>query len=495
MRIRSKRSTRKTSLNKTDPSSTELKRSWTVGTLLYNRASLFAVCFWLLWGDFALQFMAQVVPKVMPLKLKELNASDALIGILVTSLMWGFALVVTPTVSYWSDRYRGRAGRRIPFLLWPTPFLTLFLVLIAYFDAIALWLQTLIPGSMSDTGAALLVLSVCLFGFHLFHVIIQSVYYYLFNDVVPQEVIGRFLSIFRLVSIAAVALFDFVVLEHAQSHFRQIFLGAALLYCIAFLTMSWRVKEGSYPPPSATVDGNQGLMSNIRTFFAECYSHPFFWYYYLFCGAITLGQTVVPFITILQFGVGVDGAWVAKLIGASSIVSALLMYPMGVLVDRFHPIRVMIVAVAGSVVASLLAIPFIVGIDDPKKAFWALAMLTLVLLPFRALFEAAGMPLHMRLLPKTKYGQFCSAIALVNAAAGLIGGYLAGATLGWIKSAMKLPDESTRHYAWAPILLGAANLLALIFLLAAYRWWKKLGGETEYSPPEVQLNVQTKVTP
>ena len=83
--------------------------------------------FWLLWGDFCFTLMETAGPSLMPLLLREYGASNREIAIMVTSITSVLNCVITPIVNVKSDRHRGSRGRRIPFLLWPTPFIALFL--------------------------------------------------------------------------------------------------------------------------------------------------------------------------------------------------------------------------------------------------------------------------------------------------------------------------------------------------------------------------------
>src|SRR3954471_17200404 len=89
-------------------------KTWSVGTLVYNRGQLINVFAWLLWGDFCLYLMdAGVGNNLVPLQLKKFGASNTLIAIVNKSLVELLVLVVCPIVSTWSDRYRSRLGRRI----------------------------------------------------------------------------------------------------------------------------------------------------------------------------------------------------------------------------------------------------------------------------------------------------------------------------------------------------------------------------------------------
>src|SRR4051812_28783970 len=81
-------------------------KTWSVGTLVYNRAGLVNVFFWMLWGDFCLSLMDGGVGRyVVPLQLKKYGASNTLIAVVNKSLIELIILVLCPVISTWSDRH------------------------------------------------------------------------------------------------------------------------------------------------------------------------------------------------------------------------------------------------------------------------------------------------------------------------------------------------------------------------------------------------------
>ncbi|MEI7553391.1 MAG: MFS transporter, partial [Verrucomicrobiota bacterium] len=114
-------------------------RVYRVGTLTYTRGALFQVMFWMLWGDFIFELL-ESMPTVTPLLLRWHGASDTLIG-LVSSLSSVVAFLWFPIVATQSDRYRGRLGRRRPFLLWFAPPVMLSLMLLGAAKPAGVWLH------------------------------------------------------------------------------------------------------------------------------------------------------------------------------------------------------------------------------------------------------------------------------------------------------------------------------------------------------------------
>src|SRR5688572_21606966 len=120
--------------------------------LVYTKAGLVGMFFWMLWGDFCFTLMESTIPRLLPLTLKDLGASNRTIGLLVGSIPGVLNMVITPVVSYRSDRYRSRWGRRIPYLLWPSPFIALFLVITGYATDIGHALQGWFSESLANVS-------------------------------------------------------------------------------------------------------------------------------------------------------------------------------------------------------------------------------------------------------------------------------------------------------------------------------------------------------
>lgn len=204
-----------------------------VGTLTYTVPGLVVMMLWLLWGDFCFYLMEAVVPSVLPVMMGNLDAPSWLIALCLTTIPGLLNATVCPFVSFWSDRYRSLLGRRIPFIYYTIPFLCLSLGLIGVAPTIADWLVQ--SGLVSDTRlVALGLIGVFTASFQFFNMFVASVYYYLFNDVVPARFLGRFLAVFRIIGILAGSAFSFFVFPKAETHYPEIFVGAALLYGVVF---------------------------------------------------------------------------------------------------------------------------------------------------------------------------------------------------------------------------------------------------------------------
>lgn len=192
-----------------------------VGTLIYSRAGLITLFAWLLWGDFVYTLMESVMPSLLPLVLRDNGASNQAIAFIVSSIYMMVNAVANPIISYKSDRFRSRWGRRRPFILVTTPFVVILLALIPFAPEISRmmggigWFAGLLK--YSPVTSLVLISGVLVGAFQVFNMFVSSVYYYLIADVVPEAFIGRFYALFRVFGALAGLLFSYFILGMAKN--------------------------------------------------------------------------------------------------------------------------------------------------------------------------------------------------------------------------------------------------------------------------------------
>lgn len=452
------------------------------GNLAYTRRGLFALFAWLLWGDFCFTLMEAVVPSILPLKMQSLHSSNWLIALVMSTLPGIFNTTLCPWVSFKSDRHRGRWGRRIPFILATMPFLAVSLVLIGFSDELGRWVHGAFFAGSAVRQSSVIILLLAIFAgcFDLFNMFVNSVYWYLFNDVVPPEHLGQFIGRFKAVSMLTGALYNYLIFRYAQSHMREIYLGAAVLYVVGFGLMCLRIKEREYPPP-ADAGQKPSLLRDIRTFARECYTNRFYWDIFLGTASSSVGNTIVVFNVFFLLSLGLDLDVIGKLTGVTMLVIATTMIFAGGLVDRWHPVRVMAYFTAfGAFFAFTNWVWLFAEVPSSTFYFW----LTLAVLPFamlsHAISGAASLPREMMLFPRDRFGQFCGAQALIRSACTMLGGLLAGFFIDGAK--LFFPDGNYAYrfnFLWS----GCFTVLGFAFQYRAFRVWKRLGGEQGYRPP------------
>ena len=456
-------------------------RRYHVGTLSYTKAGLFNVFFWMLWGDLCLNVMESAIPRMVPLQLQSLGASNAVIGLLTGSMMSLINWITNPLISTWSDRHRGKLGRRIPFLLYPTPLLALFLVGVGFSLNIAEYLRSAHPGvghAVARTASALLpdvhtltgtaqvgigVLAVMLLLFKLCDQFPQCVYYYLFTDVIPSEVMGSFVCYTRVFATAGGFIFHYWLLGLSESHPHEVYIGCALLYLIAFITMSLAVKEGTYPPAKPR---EKRPVVAFGRWAKDCFSSAFYWKYFLAYACFR--WAFVPFNTFLivyaQKGVGMSSEQFGHAFAIVLAVQLPVLLLLGPVIDRFHPIRVGLFGYIALAVAGVAGYLLIHG----QTSFLILTNVAFIAI---TVFQSAISTLGPRVLPREKYGQFCSATMIVVETGMLV--------LAWACGAMLDQWGVSFLFLWLTGFAGLGLAANLVF----FRAWRQHGGDDRYVAP------------
>ena len=193
---------------------------------------------------------------------KSFGVSDFMFGLLILSFPNFTNAVLGPLVSYFSDRHRGRFGRRIPFLAFTVPFIVTGMLGLAFTPLLGEMLHNAAGAdTLSRHTASLIVFGVFWIMFDFGNTLASSIFTALVNDVVPTSLLGRFFGLFRGISLAAGVIFNYFLLGRAESHSMWIFLGLALLYAFGFTLLLFKVKEGEYPPPPPVKPGLKAMVA------------------------------------------------------------------------------------------------------------------------------------------------------------------------------------------------------------------------------------------
>jgi maltose/moltooligosaccharide transporter len=437
------------------------------------RMALGALFFWLLWGDFCYVIMEAVMPAVLPLKLKHLGASNTLIGLVMTTMPMTLNFVLNPVVSTWSDRHRGLRGRRVPFLLASLAPIALTLLGVGWAPTLGASLHEWSGASGDPRMLILTVLVVMTSLFALFNVVVNSVFWYLFNDVVPERYIGRFMALFRMVGTVSSSLFSFLVFPHAESHAAWIFTGAALLYAVGFGLMCIKVKEGAYPPPPPLGE-RQSLWAKVAGYGRECHGQAV--HRWIFLGAVAWAggfMAVQPFMVFFYQSTGLSLEQIGTVLGAGSLSTAACIVGAGWLADRHHPVQVVLAGIGLMVLVGLPAQMYWLWADpNPEVSFRLWLVLAIGLNgPAMALAGVWDPPLFMRMFPRERYGQFCSANAMWRSISLIIHGFVLGAFFDWLGQGRSEGDLSA--YRWIPVWQWFYAAVILVALLRVRTLWKR----------------------
>jgi MFS family permease len=390
---------------------------------------------------------------------------------LVVSVPYFIAMVFTPIVSYKSDRHRGRWGRRIPFLLAPTPIGVAAIAGLAFSPPLGVWLHRILGGKSPGLDVSVLIfLGVFWVVFAFTSQISYALFNALINDVVPREILGRFFAAFRALSLIAGSIFSYFLMGSAGTAYGWIFLGMGIIYGGGFFSMCAKVKEGDYPPapPAGKRGGIFAFVDAGGSYFKECFDRPYYCWFHAMWGLSWLA--FIPINTYSLFysvDLNMSNKVYGYCIAISYLISVVLAYPLGILADRVHPIRAGIAMMGLFTGAAFFAGAFV----HEAKAFGiALVVFTVT----SGAWMTTTASIAQRLLPKNKFGQLYSAAimiqsALIVAVPPLIGVFL---------------DFHHHDYRYVFHITGGIGIAALFCSVMVYVHFMRMGGPKSFVAPE-----------
>lgn len=451
------------------------EKRWHVGTLVYSSGGLIALFAWLLGGDFTMQLRDRFIGPAAQVLLRKFGGSDFVVGVLLGTLPPIIGMILGPTVSYWSDRHRSRLGRRIPFILFATPFAVLAMLGLAMTGVLGGWLHGLFRVS----------LSVCMIGvfavfwtmFDVAAAVSGAVHGALVNDVVPRPLLGRFWGFFRVLSLSAGMLFLFFFLGMVDQHYSAMFVIMGAIFGVAFTLMCLKVKEGQYPPPPPR-SAHQGifrLWQGILTYTRECFSNPYYvWFFISFTLANLAFMPINLFSLYYSQSVKMSLSTFGKF-GALQLLLSMIQAPIiGWLCDKFHPLRVTIAAAAIYAVVTFVAFFYV-------RTWATFAVAYVGTGTCAGIWLTATLPLGCVLLPQHKFATMSSAGSIFGAMGTIIGAPIIGRWLDYVNG-NRAPAMRDYHdiYIWAAIFMSLSLLTNLVVLT----YFKKYGGTQNYVAPE-----------
>ncbi len=259
-----------TSLDQSQP-----QASYSVGTLSYNRRQLVFLFFWLMWNDFSITLIEQI-GSMTNFVMKDHGATNtqiALMGTVGSVFFW-----INPWVSTWSDRLRSKWGRRRPFLLIAAPFFAFFLAATPYMPSLYHYLLRnpfmVALSARFPMSGEVLFMGVSNFFCGIFNAVILAIFSYLYWDVVPEPVMGRFQALSKTVALMAGLAWSFWIWGLADHHLKAVYAVTSAFCLTIYLISVWQIKEGEYPPPDVHKKG--GLVAPIRAYIVESFSKSYY---------------------------------------------------------------------------------------------------------------------------------------------------------------------------------------------------------------------------
>jgi len=328
--------------------------------------------------------------------------------------------------------------------------------------------------------------------FTFFNTFVTSTFWYLFNDVVPEHLLARFMAVFRTIGTLSGAMYNFYIFPYSGTHSTEIFVCAALLYLTGFGLMCYNVREPAYPPAPPYVGGKTGTLPAILTYAKQTHAFPHYWYLWLctFIGGIGGGAAVIGGGTFgLYFfqTIGLSLQQIGNMNGYLQLTVSVLTLGAGWLADRYHPIRVVVLGTfLGMVLVTPANLIWLFWTPSPQMAYWVALFIVIGLhAPAASLGGMWDPPMIMRLFPRSHYGQFCSINAVWRSIGGVVGGLMVAAYLEYLTPIV----GKDRAYFYLPLWSMAFSIPSFLLLFGLYRSWKKHGGDEAYLAPVLQSAV------
>ena len=280
-----------------DTSPPPIDDKYRCGTLVYTKAGLFILFSWLIWGGVCFSlFENQGGTGILTLYLQDsFHVSNLQVNIMFNIIPMCIGTVMTPIISFKSDRTRSRFGRRMPYILFSAPFLVLFAAAIGFSDDIFSYCKTHFSEAsfITPTTVAMIVVGLLTIGYSFFNEFVATVFYYVVPDVVPQAFIGRYQGISNFFGQAAGFFTNLFIVPYQLTHLKAVHVGLAILYFVSFTLLCLRVKEGKYPPVTDVTE-KTSLIDQVKLYFRECFIHPIYILFYIAMGITFLNKGINP---------------------------------------------------------------------------------------------------------------------------------------------------------------------------------------------------------
>lgn len=489
------------------------------GDVSYTQFGLLMLFAWLFVFDFCFVLMEGVLGNVLSLRvINELGASSSLWGIMIGTVPTALGFVLWPLISVKSDRHRGPRGRRIPFLMYATPFVCGLLALMGFGNDIGVWLHaSVVPQLAAWLGSPALAAAsqntiiiwtflIMNFMFFIANSFLSTVFYYLFNDVVPPGHFVKFMGYMRVVEGLVFIVYNGFIFQYSNKsgpldislgfwsystaeiwYPKLILVGAAVFYLTAGMIIYFKIREPSYPPPPPLAKG-QGFLektyTTLKTLVTECFSHRFYALIFLWMTLEGLAVVTGTYKTPMRVSLGMSMEILGQFSAASGSIGLILTFLTANFGDRFKPLPLMVVAAVLTVLTAPIGLLYLI---PGLPANWYLGIeitYNLTHMPIALISGLATGPLLMSLFPRDRYGQFSAAGSLIR---NTLCGMLAAAFAGWLMDKLKAlhgGGEYWLRYAFTWQILFQVLILIVLYLM--YREWTKLGGSKGYTPPPVR---------
>ena len=405
-------------------------RVWRAGTLIYYRKDLVRVFFWLYVGQFTSWLENVALPIFFPLLMMSLGFNALEIGSLWSILPLG-ALIVFPIIGVLSDRTRTRWGRRRPWDFLTTPIWFIGLLMLPFCTSYWQAFFAMILVGFAGAGSNIL-----------------NAFY---NDVVPPELMGRFVAGMRILGSLSGILVQLVGLRMFDAYPVIVFLSVAIIGFVGEMLMLLMVKEGKYPPPI-----KKPIFGTVKMFVKEGFANRYIIFLWLTMGVTALGGPVMGTYFNLFFtdsdGLGLSATQLGYILAAGTGVGLCLLYPAGIIIDQFGPKKIWTLGGFGVGLVQILMFFF-------ARDFVSVTILFIMFAALNTMLTAALLPVMYSFIPKEKFGQLNGSNQIVTRVLQIIGANFCGLLIVMMSN----------DYRYAFIFGGLAYMLTPLFMILMLR--------------------------
>ena len=303
---------------------------------------------------------------------------------------------------------------------------------------------------ISQTQGIIAGIGILAFCFTVFNAVLMAIFTYFFWDVVPLELLGRFNSIGRIITLVKTFVWNYWIFGLAEKYMHWIYGGLAAAFLVIYLTSLLMVKEGEYPPPEPRKNG--GWFAPVRSYFRDCFGESrYVWIY----AAVTLNMMAnIPGLYKLFFTrdvLGLNLDTIGKMAAWPSIVMVVLAYPLGALIDRYHsPVRLLIPTMFISAAVSLACYFFL-------RDQWTLLYTNIMSGMIGFFWGNCFSILNVTAFPREKLGQFSSANAVTHQTVTMLLAWPVGMLFDYLN-----------NYRYAYLWSAACQVLAGLMFIKVY---------------------------
>ena len=206
----------------------------------------------------------------------------------------------------------------------------------------------------------------------------------------------------------------------------------------------------------------------VATYFLQSFSIPY--YRWVIAGLVFCYLAAAPFNMFSIFyakSLNMDMHRYGLLITLTYAVSLVMSYFLGMLADRFHPLRTSLVAQVLYLGTMLIGWFTVTG----DASFGVLLVIHGII---SGCFFTLSASLGQKLFPRELFAQFNSAFSMLLA----IGYVILGPFFGW------LLDNLARNYRYTFLFGAVLTALSVISLWQVFRGYLACGGDAAYTPPD-----------